>query len=505
MTLETLSAVELGRRIANRQLSSREATGYFLERSRRLDSKLGGYVSIMPDEVALQQADQVDSRIARGDLSPSGSPLAGVPVAIKDVLCLEGLPTTCSSRMLANYRPPYTATCIQQLLQAGLIPLGKTNMDEFAMGSSTENSAFGLTRNPWDLQRTPGGSSGGSAAVLAAGLTPLAVGSDTGGSVRQPAAFCGVCGLKPTYGLISRLGLIAYASSLDQVGPMAHHTEDLAALLQILAGHDSRDSTSLPVPLPNYQQALTKPLAGLRIGIVSEHLEHPSLDSEIAAAVQGAQKMLQTLGATIVPVHIPHSAHCVAAYYVIAPCEASSNLARYEAAHYGYRTVSPKNESLSSAGSNQRWSLEEMMTRSRTEGFGDEVKRRILLGTFALSAGYADAYYKQALKVRRLIAQDYQSAFQQVDLLLGPVVPTPAFKLGEKVDDPLQMYLGDLFTVEANLVGLPAMSVPAGFSSTGLPLAIQLQAPQLEESRLLNVAYQLQQAGLFTPQVAQLN
>lgn len=505
MTLESLSAVELGRRIAGRQLSSREVTSYFLERSGRLDSQVSGYVNLVPEEVSLLRADQVDSGLARGDFPHSSSPLAGVPVAIKDVLCLEGLPTTCCSRMLANYRPPYTATCVQKLLEAGLIPIGKTNMDEFAMGSSTENSAFGVTRNPWDLQRTPGGSSGGSAAVLAAGMTPLAVGSDTGGSVRQPAAFCGVCGLKPTYGLISRLGLIAYASSLDQVGPMAHHVEDLAALLQVLAGYDPQDSTSLQVALPNYVEALSQPLTGLRVGIVSEHLEHPSLDPEIAAAVQQAKSMLQELGATIVPVHIHHSSHSVATYYVIAPCEASSNLARYEAAHYGYRAVPSNTVPLNSGKVNQNWSLEVMMTKSRSEGFGDEVKRRIMLGTFALSAGYADAYYKQALKVRRLIAQDYQSAFQQVDLLLGPVVPTPAFKLGEKVDDPLQMYLGDLFTVEANLVGLPAISIPAGFNSASLPLAIQLQAPQLEESRLLNVAYQLQKSGLFNPQVAQLN
>ena len=399
--------------------------------------------------------------------------------------------------MLANYRSPYTATCVRQLLD-GLVPLGKTNMDEFAMGSSTENSAFGVTRNPWAMDRTPGGSSGGSAAALAAGMIPLAVGSDTGGSVRQPAAFCGVCGLKPTYGRISRYGLVAFASSLDQVGPMAHHVEDVAALLQLLSGHDPRDSTSLPLDTPDYLAALSLPVRGLRIGVVSEHLSHPSLAPEIAAAVARTAEMLRSLGASICEVHLPHSAYSVAAYYVIAPCEASSNLARYEAAHYGVR-VSSKAQGATAS------SLEQMMVASRSQGFGDEVKRRIMLGSFALSAGYADAYYKQALRVRRLIANDYRSAFEQVDMLLGPATPTTAFRLGEKLDDPVQMYLGDLFTVEANLSGLPAISLPAGFDNLGLPLAIQLQAPQLQESRLLATAHQLQRAGLFTPQVARLD
>ncbi len=535
MKLETLSAVALGRLIAKGELSSREVVAYFLTRSRERDSSIGAYINVVDDDTVLHNAEQLDRQLRSSQLPEalSRSQLAGVPIAIKDVLCLEGLPTTCGSRMLETYRSPYTATSVRRLLASGLIPLGKTNMDEFAMGSSTENSAFGVTRNPWDLDRTPGGSSGGAAAVLSAGMAPVSIGSDTGGSVRQPAAFCGVCGLKPTYGLISRLGLIAYASSLDQVGPLAHHVEDLAALLQILAGHDPQDSTSLNVAIPDYGAVLqNSSLKGLRVGVVSEHANHPSLDPEIAAAVGRARAMLESLGATMREVHLPHSRYSVAAYYVIASCEASSNLARYEAAHYGYRApmaekragtlagapagttpTGATSEAASgraasggarSGGAGDSSPLEQMMVRSRSQGFGEEVQRRIMLGTFALSAGYAEAYYKQALKVRRLIADDYRAAFQQVDLLLGPVVPTPAFVLGEKLNDPVQMYLEDLFTVEANLAGLPAMSIPCGFNQNGLPLAIQLQGPQLEESRLLQTAYQLQKAGLFEPRIADL-
>lgn len=501
MKLESYSAVELARRIASGDLSSREVAGYFWTRSQKLNESIGAFIHLADEELVLNQADEIDRQLRTGR-PPENltiSRLAGIPIAIKDVLCMEGSPTTCGSRMLKDFRPPYSATSVQKLRMAGLISLGKTNMDEFAMGSSTENSAFGVTRNPWALDRTPGGSSGGSSAVLAAGMAPLAIGSDTGGSVRQPAAFCGVCGLKPTYGLISRFGLIAFASSLDQVGPMSHHVEDLAALLQILAGNDPRDSTSLDVTIPNYLEALDGSLKGIRIGVVSEHIEHESLDVEIAAAVNRTSQILKSLGAVIQEVHLPHSSYSVATYYVIAPCEASSNLARYEAAHYGYRAHA-SDQRLSTSGS----PLEQMMIASRSQGFGEEVQRRIMLGTFALSAGYSDAYYKQALKVRRLLADDYRKAFCDVDLLLGPVVPTPAFGLGEKVSDPVQMYLGDLFTVEANLVGLPALAIPCGFNRNGLPLSIQLQAPQLQETRLLQTAHQLQKAGLFEPRIAEL-
>ncbi len=495
MQLENYSAVQLSGMIAAGELSSQQVARYFLDRLQRLEPVVSAMVNVLDEDLILERARQVDVSIAHGEVT---SPLAGLPITIKDVLCMQGLPTTCSSKMLENYRPPYDATSVRRLMDAGVVVLGKTNMDEFAMGSSTENSAFGVTRNPWALDRTPGGSSGGSAASVAAGMAPLSIGSDTGGSVRQPAAFCGVCGLKPTYGLVSRFGLVAFASSLDQVGPFAHHVEDLAATLQVIAGHDPRDSTSLNVSIPNYSAGLNAPLTGLKVGVVSEHQNHPSLDPEIAAAVQKAQEMLQSLGATIQHIHLPSSKHSVATYYVIAPCEASSNLARYEAAHYGYRAAVASG-AAAKADSNL---LEKMMVESRSAALGEEVKRRIMLGTFALSAGYADAYYKQALKVRRLIASDYQRAFESVDVLLGPAFPTPAFRIGEKIDDPVQMYLGDQFTVEANLAGLPAMSLPAGFSKAGLPLAIQLQAPQLQELRLLNVGHQLQKAGLFQPRIA---
>jgi aspartyl-tRNA(Asn)/glutamyl-tRNA(Gln) amidotransferase subunit A len=502
MRLEQFSAVTLGKKIADRELSCREVTAYFLERAQRLNGATNAFINLVDDSSAMERASEIDRALEGSPQSQmlSRGPLTGIPVGIKDVLCLEGFATTCASRMLEHYLPPYSATCLQQLLGAGLVPLGKTNMDEFAMGSSTENSAFGISRNPWDLDRTPGGSSGGAAAALAAGMVPLSIGSDTGGSVRQPAAFCGVCGLKPTYGLISRFGLVAYASSLDQVGPMAHYVEDVAALLQVLAGHDPRDSTSLRLPAKDYLSTLNGSIEGLRVGIASEQLNHPSVGQEIADSVRRAAEILKSLGASIHEIHLSHTDYSVAAYYVIAPCEASSNLARYEAAHYGFRESAPP-----PGQDTQRSPLEGMMVRSRTRGFGEEVKRRIMLGTFALSAGYSDQYYKQALKVRRLIADDYRSAFEGVDLILGPVAPTTAFKLGEKIDDPVQMYLGDLFTVDANLAGLPAISLPCGFDGNGLPLAIQLQGPQLAESRLLNTAYQLQQAGMFEPRVAELS
>ncbi|MCR9291188.1 MAG: Asp-tRNA(Asn)/Glu-tRNA(Gln) amidotransferase subunit GatA [bacterium] len=489
MNLCTLSALELATRIQARELSSVEATQYFLSRIAETEQHIHAFTHLA--EGALDRAEQIDSRLKSGEQL---SPLAGVPIAIKDVLCTIGDRTTCGSRMLSEYRPPYMATAVQKLVDAGLVIVGKTNMDEFAMGGSTESSYLGPTRNPWDVQRTPGGSSGGAAASLAAGMCSLSIGSDTGGSVRQPAAFCGVCGLKPTYGRISRYGLVAFASSLDQVGPLAHHVQDLAACMAIMAGHDNRDSTSLAAEVPDYLAELGRPLKGLKVGIIREQVEHAALEAEVRDAVSHTQRMLEELGASILEIDFPHQEYAVPTYYLVAPCEASSNLSRYDGVHYGYRELGD-----ASAES----PLDAMISRSRSRGFGPEVKRRIMLGTFALSAGYYDAYYKKALQVRRLITQDYHRAFQDVDLLLGPVTPTPAYPLGEKLDDPVQMYLGDLFTVGANLAGLPAISVPAGFTSEGLPVAVQLQAPALEESRLLNAAFQLQQAGLFTPQVAE--
>lgn len=489
MAIEELSALEIGRRIGAGQLSSREVTAYFLQRIEAGNARLNAFVHV-DAERSLDWAEQVDRRIAAGELT---SPLSGVPIALKDVLCEQGVPTTCGSRMLADFVPPYTSTAVQRLLDAGLVPLGKTNMDEFAMGGSTETSVHGVCRNPWDLERTPGGSSGGAAAAMAAGLAPLSIGTDTGGSVRQPAAFCGVCGLKPTYGRISRYGLIAFASSLDQIGPLAHTVEDLAECLQILSAHDPRDSTSLDAPVPQYGELLQRPLKGLRVGVIREHIEHPTLEGTIRQAVERGQKLLADLGANIVDVQIPHTQYSVPAYYVIGPSEASGNLSRYDGVHYGFRELA-----TAAAGV----PLDAMIARSRSAGFGAEVKRRIMLGTFALSSGYYDAYYKKAQQVRRLISGDYQTAFEQVDVLLGPVTPTTAPKLGDKADDPVQRYLGDLFTVGANLAGIPSLSLPAGLSDASLPLAIQLQAPALDEPRLLQVAYQLQQAGFFKPGLA---
>ncbi len=496
MKIEQLSAVELGRKIASRELSSREVTEHFLSRAAVADKAVNAFTHIA-SEAAVAEAEEVERRIADGTLV---GPLAGVPVAIKDVLCTVGSPTTCGSRMLQNFKAPYVATAVKKLLDGGLVMLGKTNMDEFAMGGSTETSVFGLTRNPWSLERTPGGSSGGAAAALAGGMIPLSIGSDTGGSVRQPAAFCGVCGLKPTYGRVSRFGLVAFASSLDQVGPLAHHVEDLAACMELLAGYDPLDSTSLKAEVPQYTQSLNRPLKGLKVGVIREHVEHEALDSQIRDAVLASQRMLESLGASIVEVHLPHTAYSVATYYLVAPSEASSNLSRYDGVHYGYRAMGD----AKSGDAKSESPLDAMIARSRSEGFGPEVKRRIMLGTFALSAGYYDAYYKKALQVRRMIADDYAKAFAEVDVLLGPVTPTPAFKIGEKTGDPVQMYLGDLFTVGANLAGIPALSIPAGFTVDGLPLAIQLEGPALGEAKLLNVAFQLQQAGLFTPQLSEL-
>ncbi len=430
-----------------------------------------------PIEV-LQQAELIDQRRASGQ---SLGVLAGIPVAVKDVLCTRDMPTTCASRMLKDYWSPYDATVVTRLRQADAVLIGKTNLDEFAMGASTENSIFGATRNPWDISRTPGGSSGGAAAVVAAQNCPLSVGTDTGGSIRQPAAFCSLTGMKPTYGRVSRYGLVAFASSLDQVGPMAWSMEDCALLMHAISGFDPSDSTSLDVPVPDYSAAAQgKDLRGMRVGVIRDALEADGLDAEVRMAVEQAMEVLVECGATLVDVHLPHSRYGVPTYYVIAPCEASSNLSRYDGAHYGYRAA------LSEADIREKGPLLATYCKSRSEGFGEEVKRRIMIGTYALSTGYYDAYYLKALQVRQLIRRDYQSAFEQADILLGPVTPTPPFGIGEKIDDPIQMFLCDLFTVGANLAGIPAASLPAGFTKSGLPIGLQLQAPPLEESRLFN-------------------
>jgi aspartyl-tRNA(Asn)/glutamyl-tRNA(Gln) amidotransferase subunit A len=496
------SAAELLKRLATGEVTSVEITRAYLDRIEAHDKRVGAFLRVDGDR-ALKQAADVDQKRNAGQ--PLGA-LAGLPVAVKDVLCDRETICSCASRMLEQFRPPYDATVVAKLKAADAVLIGRTNMDEFAMGGSTENSAFKLTRNPWDATRTPGGSSGGSAAAVAAGMAPLAIGTDTGGSIRQPAAFCGVVGLKPTYGRVSRYGLIAFASSLDQVGPFARTTADAALLLEAIAGHDPRDSTSINRPAPQYAASIDQPLAGLKVGIVPEHFG-AGLDAEVDAAVRQATDVYRTLGAEVVEIALPHSKYGVAAYYVIAPSEASSNLARYDGVHYGYRTdqaamlaeLAAERKQLLDAGDVQAAEsldagLVRMYRRTRAEGFGPEVKRRIMLGAYALSAGYYDAYYLKALKVRRLIRQDFDEAFKQVDVIVGPVTPGPAFKLGDMVDDPLAMYLMDLYTVPANLAGIPGVSIPCGVTSGGLPIGLQLQGPPLEEQRLLRAARMFEQA-----------
>ncbi|HEX2476756.1 MAG TPA: Asp-tRNA(Asn)/Glu-tRNA(Gln) amidotransferase subunit GatA [Lacipirellulaceae bacterium] len=502
MSLVEQSAVELLRSLESRAVSSVELTKAYLERIQSLNGRIGAFLRVSGDE-SLKRAAEVDARRARGE---SVGRLAGIPVAVKDIFCAEGEITTCASRMLEKFGPPYDSTVIARLRAADAVLIGRTNMDEFAMGGATENSAFQLTRNPWDLERTPGGSSGGSAAAVAAGMAPLAIGTDTGGSIRQPAGLCGVVGMKPTYGRVSRYGIVAYASSLDQAGPFGHSVEDVALLLETIAGHDRFDSTSLDVSVPPYSQTVHQPLNGLRIGWVREHFG-PGLDKEVEAAIRTALDVFKSLGATIHEVSLPHSKYAVATYYLIAASEASSNLARYDGVHYGYRTderemlaeLAAERKQLEKAG--DRMGLDQldsplvrMYRRTRAEGFGPEVKRRIILGTYALSAGYYDAYYLKALKVRRLIRQDFDRAFEKVDLIAGPITAAPANRIGEMADDVLATYLLDLYTVSANLAGIPGLCLPCGRSSGGLPIGLQLQAPALQEERLLRGARMYEKA-----------
>lgn len=476
--------------LQQRRWSSRDAVAFFLARIERWNPRIGAVVG-SDAELALEQADAIDRRRASGEALP---PLAGVPFLLKDILCTRRGLTTCGSKMLEHFVAPYDAHVVSRLEQSGAVLLGKTNLDEFAMGGSTETSIFGPSRNPWDTTRTCGGSSGGSAAAVSAGLAPAAIGTDTGGSIRQPAAFCGVCGIKPTYGRVSRYGLIAYASSLDVAGVFGHTVEDLACLLEAIAGHDPRDSTSLPDPVPAYSQELRNPPPRLRVGIIREHLESEGLDAELRAALLRAIDVYRNLGAEIIDVSLPHSKYSIPTYYIIAPCEASSNLSRYDGAHFGFRaTPSPADTQTGSSP------LDSMYARTRSQGFGAEVRRRILLGTYALSAGYYDAYYVKALQVRRLIRQDFDAAFQQVDVVLGPTTPHPAFRLGDTIQDPVQLYLEDLFTVGANLAGIPAMSIPIGRTASGLPLGMQLQAPPLHESVLLSAGHAYQTAIAYQP------
>lgn len=471
-------------------ITSRVLTEQCLQRIDRLNPELNAFVSV-DSAGALKQADAVDARRKSGQ---TVGLLEGIPIGIKDNMCQVGIKTTCGSRMLNNFKPPYDAHVVQKIAAADGVIVGKLNMDEFAMGSSTETSHLGVTGNPWNAQHSPGGSSGGSAAAVAAGLVPLALGSDTGGSIRQPASFCGVVGLKPTYGRVSRYGLIAFASSLDQIGPLAKDVYGATLLLQVIAGHDARDSTSVQEDVPNYTADIDQPLAGLKIGVVDEHYGE-GLDAEVNAAVRKSIEQLESLGATVKHVEMPHAKYSVATYYLIAPSEASSNLARYDGIHYGYRS-----ENFDS----KQNGLVDLYCLSRGEGFGPEVKRRIMLGTYALSAGYYDAYYLKALKVRRRIREDFDKAFADVDVIVGPVAPTGAFRLGEKMNDPLSMYLSDIYTISANLAGVPGISVPCGFTSAGLPIGLQFQAPAFQESRLLQAANMLEQTTTWHLQTPSL-
>lgn len=476
MELTALTIHELQGLLQRRDVTAGEVLRAFLKRIAQKEGKVQAYMTVTARE-GLGQANRTDRLRREG---AQLGPLAGVPLAVKDVICTRGTPTTCSSKILDGFIPPYDATVVRCLYQAGALLLGKTNMDEFAMGSSTENSGYKVTRNPWDLNRVPGGSSGGSGAAVVADLCAGALGSDTGGSIRQPAAFCGIVGLKPTYGRVSRYGLVAFASSLDQIGPMAKDVRDAAILLGIIAGHDPCDSTSVDLPVPDYPAHLGREIAGLRIGIPDEYFIE-GVDPEVAAAIRKAIDLLESLGAKAERISLPHTEYAVATYYLVATAEASSNLARYDAVKYGLRSGGAKD-------------LVDMYVKTRQNGFGAEVKRRIMLGTYALSAGYYDAYYLKALKVRTLIRKDFEDAFKRCEVILTPTAPTAAFRLGEKTEDPLTMYLSDIFTISANLAGIPGISLPCGFTQAGLPIGLQLLGKPFDEATLLQVAFAYEQA-----------
>lgn len=465
----------IARAVATREQTAEAVVRQFLDRIEALDGRLHAFLHY-DRERSVARAREIDGALARNEKL---GPLGGVPIAIKDNLCTSASPTTCASKILEGFCAGYDAHVVERLEAAGAIVIGKTNLDEFAMGSSTEHGARGATRNPWDVHRVAGGSSGGSAAAVAAGLAPASLGSDTGGSIRQPASLCGVVGVKPSYGRVSRYGLVAFGSSLDQVGPLARDVRDAALLLGVIAGFDERDSTSVDQPVPDYVAALDQPLDGVRIGLIDAEADE-SLDPEVASAVTGAVERLERAGARLIPIELPHRKYAVACYYIIAPAEASSNLARFDGGHYGRRSAEPGD-------------IMNLYAASRGEGFGSEVKRRIMLGTYALSSGYYEAYYLKALKVRTLIMRDFDRAFDRVDVIASPAAPTPAFPLGEKTDDPLAMYLSDIYTLAASLAGICAVSIPCGFSSGGLPIGLQLMGPSFGEERLLSVAHQYQQ------------
>ena len=489
-SLYTLTAHEAQTLLSKREVSARELTQAVLDRIGEVDGRVRAYLTVT-EEVALQQADEADERLAQGE----GGPFTGVPIAMKDLLSTRGIRTTCGSKMLEHFVPPYDAHVVERMREAGAVLVGKTNMDEFAMGSSVEHSAFFPTHNPWALDRVPGGSSGGSAAAVAADETIVALGSDTGGSIRQPASLCGVVGLKPTYGRVSRFGLVAFASSLDQIGPLTKDVRDAALVLNTIAGHDPRDATSAPMDVPDFATALTGDIRGLRVGVVQEYVPD-DLDPAVRGVFDAAVQVLEGLGAQVEwDVSLPSTPHALACYYLIAPSEASANLARYDGVKYGY----------SYQDGDGMW---DNMEKTRQHGFGDEVKRRIMLGTYALSAGYYDAYYVKAQRVRTLIRREFDAAFERFDVLLGLVSPTAAFSLGEKLDDPFQMYLSDVFTLPVNIAGLPGVSVPAGFvdgpSGERLPVGIQLIARPFDEATLLRVAHAYEQATTWHKERAEL-
>ena len=476
-----LDATEIARAVASGETTAQDVAEAHIARIEALEPDIHAFITMTPD-LAREQAAAVDAARARGDAL---GPLAGVPIAIKDVMCTDGVRTTAGSKILENYVPPYDSTIVQRVREAGMPLLGKTNQDEFAMGSSTENSAYGVTHNPWDLARVPGGSSGGSAAAVAAGMAPLSLGTDTGGSIRQPAALCGVVGVKPTYGRVSRYGLIAFASSLDQIGPFARNIRDAAALTQIIAGPDPMDSTSAPDAVPDYVASLDSGVEGLKVGVVREGMGEGT-EAGVRARVTEAAERFAQMGCEVDEVSLPSFDVALSAYYLIAPAECSSNLARYDGVRYGYRASDARD-------------VVDMNTRSRAAGFGEEVKRRIMLGTYALSAGYYDAYYGKAQKVRTLVIRDFEEAYKRFDFLVCPTTPTTAFKIGEKADDPLAMYLSDLFTIPSNLAGAAGISMPCGLAEDGLPVGVQLLGPPLSEALLFRAGYALERSLEATP------
>ena len=490
MNLHTLTIAQAQDLLAKKEISSVELTRAFLDRIEKYDSAISAFITVDP-ELALEQAAQADQIIAKGE----NQAFTGIPVALKDVLCTKGVRTTCASKILENFVPQYDATVVEKFKAQNAVLIGKANMDEFAMGSSTENSAFFATRNPWNTDHVPGGSSGGSAAAVAAQFCAGAVGTDTGGSIRQPASHCGVVGLKPTYGRVSRFGVVAYASSLDQVGPITRDVTDTAMMLNLMGGHDPKDSTSAPEPMSDFLKGIEmfkeKGLAGMTAGIPKEFSTLKGIDPQVAAMFEKAQKTLESLGVTIKEISLPHTNYVVAAYYIIAPCEASANLARFDGVRYGVRDMDSDD-------------LIEMYKKTKSKGFGAEVQRRIIIGTYSLSSGYYDAYYGRASQVRALIMDDFKRAFEACDIILSPVAPTPAFKIGENVADPLNMYLSDIFTLSCNMAGVPGISVPAGISDTGLPMGLQMMARHFDEMSLIRAGYGFEQAvnhGVVLPEL----